>query len=194
MAQRITRVVETGQICADRSNFRAPCGAPAHTAHKTLILLIPLTRLDSAHCEAEGPGAANPCGKLGVLRTMEEGRTAFLLPFCCQSSKVSPPRRVSPSAHRPCTRLACRASPPASLTLRACSPVRPRLRVHRTVHSCARPGRQFAGGTQEHGGSPSAIAHEITCTNEMRNSQNSSLGLTHTGGRPPTPTFRPTRG
>ena len=152
-------------------------GGHTHTAHP--------------HCEGLG---GQSMWKLGVLRTMEEGRTAFLLPFCCQSSKVSPPRRVSPSAHRPCTRLACRASPPASLTLRACSPVRPRLRVHRTVHSCARPGRQFAGGTQEHGGSPSAIAHEITCTNEMRNSQNSSLGLTHTGGRPPTPTFRPTRG
>ena len=69
---------------------------------------------------------------------MEEGRAAFLLPFCCQSSKVSPSRRLSPTAHRPCMSLPCPASPPASRALRACLPVRPRLRGHLTVLSCAR--------------------------------------------------------
>ena len=78
-----------------------------------------------------GPGG-NPCRNLRVLRTNGGGLAALLLPSRRPSSKVSPPRHVSPSAHRPCTRLACRASPPASLTLRACLPVRPRLRGQRS--------------------------------------------------------------
>ena len=107
----------------------------------------------------------------------------FLLPFCCQSSKVSPPRRVSPTGHRPCMPLSCPASPPASRALRACFPLRPRLRVHRTVHSCARPGRHFPGSPDRHAGSPSATTHDITCAFEMRNSENSSLTLTDTGAQ-----------
>ena len=138
---------------------------------------------------ATGRGA-NPCGNLGLLRTMEEGRAAFLLPFCCQSSKVSPPRRVSPAAHRPCLPLPCRACPPASRALRSCFPGRPRLRGAPTVHSCARGVRRFPWGTPDSGGSPSVSIHDIACAFVHRNPPNSSLALTHTGGRSPTPTFQ----
>ena len=126
---------------------------------------------------ARGRGA-NPCGKLGVLRTMEEGRAAFLLLFCCQSSKVSPPRRVSPTAHRSCMPVSCPASPPASRALRACFPVRPRLRGRRSLHSCARGVCRLTCGTRDCAGSPSATTHDIACAFATRDSQNSSLALT----------------
>ena len=174
--------------------LRAVARGPSLVKHGVATLVLRRFRFRLQYFHTARAPRANPSGKLVVLRTMEDGRTAFLLPFCCQSSKVSPPRRVSPTAHRPCMPLSCPASPPASRALRACFPVRPRLRVHRTVHSCARPGRHFPGSPDRHAGSPSATTHDITCAFEMRNSPNSSLALTHTGARPPTPTFRSTRG
>ena len=156
---------------------------PSLVKHGVATLVLRRFRFRLQYFHTARAPRANPSGKLVVLRTMEDGRTAFLLPFCCQSSKVSPPRRVSPTAHRPCMPLSCPASPPASRALRACFPVRPRLRVHRTVHSCARPGRHFPGSPDRHAGSPSATTHDITCAFVMRNSENSSLTLTDTGAQ-----------
>ena len=126
---------------------------------------------------------------LRVLRTNGGGLAALLLPSRRPSSKVSPPRRLGPRTIRPCMRLACRTSRGATLSQRACFSLNTRLPATLRVHFCARHGRHFPGSPDRHAGSPSATNHDITCAKEMRDSENSSFSLTHTGAQAADPDF-----